>query len=170
MVADSPRRVFRNHAFDAIRLHKPHGAQWQRDAALHLSISQQTDFKAAAAQIKNHSRRDAFSERPQNRGAHQVSLFFTADHVEFDPGFAANPVDENVPITSLASCRSGNRPVDRNVMLVHHASKMPKGARGLRNRLAAQNALGESIVPETHRRAFVIEDFKSIRRCCAGDN
>jgi len=55
-------------------------------------------------------------------------------------------------------------------MLVHYMSKMSKGAGRLRNRLGAQNAFGESIVPETHGRAFVIEDFKSIGRCCAGDN
>jgi len=151
--------VLINCALDRVRLHQSNGSQGQRDSMFEHAALKEIELQTASPQIKNQSRLNLISQRPEYGRTDKPRFLLAADHFQFNAGLSPNSLHQSAIVASFARGGGRNRPVSAHMMLVHPLAESLKGSRGAGNRLWIQKTAGERIVAQPHRCSFAIEDL-----------
>ena len=107
---------------------QPQRTDRQRYAVAHLAARHADQFQAAAAQIADHAIGKGNARNQAHCGAARFG--FPIDHLDHQPAFGGDPVDERLPVLRLAHRSSGDGADVHDAHRPHQRGKAAKSGHG----------------------------------------
>jgi hypothetical protein len=123
-------------------------------------IAQDADFEAAAAEVRDATKRRFGTEGGENRFPAKSRFFGRADDFKPKFGFLADAPNESVAILRFTRGAGGNGAVTSDSELLHHFLKMRKGLDASFEDFFAEAVADEDTFAKAQRISFIVKWFE----------